>query len=51
MVTVLNSAYTGPLPSYLWCSSGAVLRSRSEYGETGPSYANACDDTKTDLPS
>ena len=29
MVMVLNSAYTGPLPRYLWCSSGAVLRSRS----------------------
>ena len=26
MVMVLNSAYTGPLPRYLWCSSGAILQ-------------------------
>ena len=24
MVMVFNSAYTGPLPRYLWCSSGAA---------------------------
>ena len=28
-VMVFNSVYTGPLPRYPWCSSGAVLRSRS----------------------